>query len=108
MRDITVVHKHQDLESIFYTIPDHVNDAVTILQHLNLTKEVLVMGYPMGSIVASSLTGRRGALFYGLLVHVPPYWRNKAFWADTPPKRDGVQNDFVFATMAFGTNYYLR
>lgn len=96
-------HGHSSApESASYTIKDFTDDAVAILQHLNLTKDVLVMGHSMGGIVASCLTGLHPSLFRGLVVIDPPYWRTKAFWADMLPKWDELRNGFVFVTMAFG------
>jgi pimeloyl-ACP methyl ester carboxylesterase len=96
-------HGHSSApSSATYTIADSAADAVALLQHLNLIKDVLVMGHSLGGIVASSLTGLYPDVFRGLVVIDPPYWRTKAFWADMLPKWDELQNGFVFVTMAFG------
>lgn len=88
--------------SITYTIQDFVDDAVALIQHLNLNKDVLVMGHSMGGIVASCLSGLHPELFRGLVVIDPPYWRTKAFWSTMLPKWDEMQNGLMFATEAFG------
>ena len=96
-------HGHSSApESITYTIKDFAEDAVALLQHVNHTKDVLVMGHSMGGIVASALTGLYPDIFRGLIVVDPPYWRTKVFWADMLPKWDELQNGFIFVTMAFG------
>jgi pimeloyl-ACP methyl ester carboxylesterase len=96
-------HGHSSApESATYTIKDFTDDAVALLQHLNFTKDVLVMGHSMGGIVASCLTGLHPAYFKGLVVIDPPYWRTKSFWASMLPKWDGMQNGFIFVTEAFG------
>lgn len=96
-------HGHSSApEFITYSIKDFTDDAVALLQHLNFTKDVLVMGHSMGSIVASCLTGLHPDIFRGLVVIDPPYWRTKAFWATMLPKWDELQNGLIFVTMAFG------
>lgn len=96
-------HGHSSApESASYTVKDSTEDAVALLQHLNYTKDVLVMGHSMGGIVASCVSALHPEMFRGLIIIDPPYWRTTAFWADMLPKWDELQNGFVFVTMAFG------
>lgn len=96
-------HGHSSApENITYTIKDFSEDGVALLQHLNITKNMLVMGHSMGGIVASALTGLYPETFRGLVIIDAPYWRTKAFWANMLPKWDELQNGFIFVTMAFG------
>lgn len=77
-------------------------DAEALLEHLNIAKEVLIIGHSMGGIVASALTGLNPDLFRALVVLDPPYWRSTAFWADMLPQWDELPNGFLFVTKAFG------
>lgn len=96
-------HGHSSASaSSSFTITDFSSDAVALLQHLNLTKDVLVMGHSMGGIVASCLTGLYPDFFKGLIVIDPPYWRTTSFWAEMLPKWDELQNGLLFVTEAFG------
>ncbi|KAF2830205.1 alpha/beta-hydrolase [Ophiobolus disseminans] len=96
-------HGHSSApSSLTYSIKDSTDDAVALLTHLDLTKDVLVMGHSMGAIVASCLTGLYPELFRGLVVIDPPYWRTKQFWSTMLPKWGELQNGLVFVTMAFG------
>lgn len=96
-------HGHSSApNSSSFTITDFASDAVALLKHLNLTKDVLVMGHSMGGIVASSLTGLYPDMCKGLIVIDPPYWRTASFWADMLPKWDEVQDGLLFVTEAFG------
>jgi pimeloyl-ACP methyl ester carboxylesterase len=85
-----------------YTVADAAADAIALLTHLGLTKNVLVMGHSLGGIVASCLTGLHPDVFRGLIVIDPPYWRKRAFWTHMLPRWDDLQNGFMFVTMAFG------
>lgn len=96
-------HGHSSVpDSATYTIEDFTNDAVALLDHLNFTNDVIIMGHSMGGIVASCLTGLHPELFKALVVIDPPYWRTKAFWADILPKWEELQNGLIFVTLAFG------
>jgi pimeloyl-ACP methyl ester carboxylesterase len=96
-------HGHSSApETISYTTRDMAADAVALLEHLGVTKKVLVMGHSMGGIVASALTGLYPDLFRGLVVLDPPYWRSTAFWVDMLPQWDEMQNGLMFVTKAFG------
>ncbi|KAF1938127.1 alpha/beta-hydrolase [Clathrospora elynae] len=96
-------HGHSSApENITYSIKDFTDDAVALLDHLNFTRDVLVMGHSMGGIVASAVTGLHPDIFRGLVVIDPPYWRTKDFcvrmlsiWEDS---HDGP----AFVTMVFG------
>ena len=80
-------HGHSSAsENITYTIKDFAEDAVALLQHLNITKDVLAMGHSVGGVVASAVTALHPDIFRGLVVIDPPYWRTKAFWADMLPQ----------------------
>lgn len=105
------LHRHLDLRGhghpsapndSSFTITDFASDAVALLEHLNLTKDALVIGHSMGGIVASSLTSLYPDIFKGLIVIDPPYWRTKSFWADMLPKWDELQDGLAFVTKAFG------
>jgi pimeloyl-ACP methyl ester carboxylesterase len=96
-------HGHSSAPTLLsYNIQDFADDAVALLHHLMITKDVLVTGHSMGGIVASCLTGRHPNLFQGLVVIDPPYWRTKAFWSTMLPKWDEMQNRLMFVTEAFG------
>lgn len=60
------------------------------------------MGHSMGGIVASCLTGLYPAIFSGLVVIDPPYWRSAAFWSSQLPRWEELHDGLAFVTEAFG------
>jgi pimeloyl-ACP methyl ester carboxylesterase len=99
-------HGHSSaISSSSFTITDFASDAVALLQHLGLATDVLVMGHSMGGIVASCLTGLYPDMFKGLIVIDAPYWRTTSFWSTMLPKSDELQNDLLFVTDVFATNF---
>ncbi|KNG44927.1 alpha/beta hydrolase [Stemphylium lycopersici] len=61
-------HGHSSApESITYTIKDFAEDAVALLQHVSITKGVLVMGHSVGGVVASAITALHPDIFRGLV-----------------------------------------
>ncbi|KAF2257153.1 alpha/beta-hydrolase [Trematosphaeria pertusa] len=56
-----------------YTLQDQAADAAALLRHLELEKDVLVMGHSMGAMAASVLSVLEPELVKGIVLIDPPY-----------------------------------